>query len=453
MTAQQKALTLTCVAVFLLLAAPRARVGPGGIPIYLYDVFGALAFGFAYRVSLPSAPAIRLLRSLLAALLFLIVISQVNAGILITSPTNAAYMAIRYFVNVLMAVAILKFAADRNGFDLLTKTIIAATAVTATITLLLSVPATRDLILPLMKVPFLNPTAMWVDRTLASSQSAVRGESLIGTSTITGAFLASMWPIVACMPFLRVDPRSAWNRLRGPIAALVALGALATYSRGALLALGAACVVLLVKGSRRTRQASAALILAAGFTFYFAPSESESLMIDRYSNRFSALAEGLRAGGEFDTANEADRLESYIAPFIYLSENPEMAVLGHGNARGRTTRLHPSPVTFPTHALIPSAMVKFGLVSALILVSMIVLAIRSLPQASPNESERSRQARASVLAMFAAASIWFIVGHAAISTARGFGLTMTMIALAHGVALHLRQGPSAARPKNGSRRL
>ncbi|MDB4559357.1 O-antigen ligase family protein [Planctomycetota bacterium] len=439
-TTQQKALYATCAAIFLLLVAPRARFDPGGIPIYFYDVVGSLAFGLAYSLPFPSDSYLRRFRALLSALLILILVSQINCGVSFTSPTNAAYMAIRYVTNTLMAVTILKMSARREGFDLMIKTIIIACTFTAITTILVSIPATRGLVSPLLQIPILNPNSEWVGRYLASAPSVVRGESLIGTSTITGAFLASMWPIVACMPFIKVDAKSAWQRLRVPMSGLVALGALMTYSRGALVAVGAACIVFLLRGSQQTRRASAALIVAVCAVAYLAPTDSDNFMVDRYSKRFAILAEGVRAGGEFSSVNEAVRLQSYIDPFTWLASHPRNLVLGVGNSRGNITKGHAEFPTYKAHAVIPNAMMRFGLLSAALFLSIILLAFNAVGSGQRSDGQRSKQAAASIQAMLAAASIWFIVGHAAISTARGYGLTMMMVALALGVRLHLRQG-------------
>ena len=74
-----------------------------------------------------------------------------------------------------------------------------------------------------------------------------------------------------------------------------------------------------------------------------------------------------------------------------------------------------------------------------IVLSSLAAAIRTRPD--PLEV---RSQRAGIVAAFGAAGVWFVIGHAAISTARGFALTMMLVAMAH--ALHARgqEGPSRA---------
>ena len=435
-TGQQRALLAVCAAVFMLLAAPRARIGPAGIPVYLFDVLGVLAFALAYTLPYPTGAFIRRAKNLFAAFMVLILISQINCAVLLTSTTNAAYMAARYVSSGMLAVAFYKLAARRESFDLLIKTIIAGSCFSAAFSILSSLPFTRSLIEPLLRADFLNPAAKFVR---LDSQYAMRGNTLIGTSTITAGFLASMWPIVACMPLIAAGPSSVWNRFRGAMAALVAFGALATYSRGGLVALGAACAVLLVKGSVKTRRASTALIVAVCAVAYMAPKDSDALMIDRYDKRFGAMIDGVRAGGQFESSNEAGRFQSYIYPFLWVLDHPEAAIMGYGNDAGKRTKFNRGTVPwYDSHALVPRTMYQFGAVAAVILVWLLTSTVTGLGRQRAGDSEASTQASASIYAMFAAASIWFLVGHAAISTTRGFTLTMIMIALALAVRTHLR---------------
>lgn len=425
---RSRADNLTAIAVFLLLAAPRARVGPAGIPVYAFDFVGVLAFIASYRLTAPVTRRIRTGLNLSLGLALTIMAAQAHHAVWSGSIMEPTYMAVRYLSAGALAMAAYKSSCRYSGRTKVLAAAIAGMAFTATISVCASLPQTRFIVTPVFGVSLLNPTAEYASEQLSEAAGGMRGHSLVGTSTLTGAFLAIGWPL-ALLAAQQLRGR-ALQSLAYASSFWIAVGALATYSRGALVALCAAALALLLRGSSIERRASLALISATVLAAIALPKESDSLMVDRYQTRFAALADGARRGGQFENESESERLRSWTEPVVFALAHPETLLLGYGNARSRTNFNHPDAPDFFRHSLPSKTYYYFGVSGFVLFARLLWIAFVTQARSDRRGDPTQKASSACGTAAFAAAGVWFIVGHAAISTIRGFALTLFIVALA-----------------------
>lgn len=448
--ASRRASQLTALAVFLLTAAPRARLDQLGIPVYAFDVVGVLAFLANYPYPAQPTRAGSQTAGWTLALVVTIVAAQVHHVFMTDDVMRSTYMLLRYLSGMALAVAVFKSLRRPGGPPWVIGALMAGMCTTALLALLASLPQTRGLIRPVFEISLLSPTAARSGERLGASLAGMRGTSLVGTSTLTGAFLAIGWPI-AYVTLEATRDRGRWmRRVTTAAAFLIAAGAVATYSRGAVVALAAAATVFAVIGTSRQRTAAFALVVAATMGWIVLPRDSDTLLLSRYGSRFGMLAEGIRNGGEFEEESEMVRILSWTEPVEWVVSHPESLVLGYGNTRGKATMKVDDAPDFHRHAVPAAALYYFGGLGLLAFVGIVLSSLAAAIRTRPDPLE-VRSQRAGIVAAFGAAGVWFVIGHAAISTARGFALTMMLVAMAH--ALHARgqEGPSRAGPLDSPR--
>lgn len=324
---------------FVLLGAPRTFIRLAGAPLYLVD-------GLAVLVSMAaiSRPAPRATRSTVlvrGALLFLasVLMSEAYGALLYGVFMEPVYIAARYTLGVGLVLSIPRLFSYRGVPEAFFLGLAGGVGFSGLVTLGMSLPGTREFFLgTFIDNPILNPVAAGergLGGLLAQFQRerAIRGSSLIGTSTITAGFLGTAWPLA-----LVCTSQPGWgraSRLLGRLAVILGpVGLLATYGRAAwaMALVGVATLGALGSGGGR-RAAFMLLGVVAAIASLVGQSE-EYTMMDRLANRTQAAVYNPLEG-----ESERERFQSFVEPLSYLMEHPSWLFLGPGRAGERLARV------------------------------------------------------------------------------------------------------------------
>lgn len=347
-------------------SASTISVGP--IPVYYLDILAGLLFLLILnkRISKPLSPVKSRVVGALKILWFSMVISELYGITIHGGVFESIYMTLRYTVAVGLTLTIPSIINSRNDVEQLLKGLLIGGAITAVITVGSSLPQSRPYV---SKYVLQNPVVGARNTThvrmgeFRGADKAVRGNSLLGNTNITGGFLILIWPVAMfCTSFFQT--RTA-KRIAIAASILIPFGALASYSRATYFAL---CLVLVVtafygKGSSRTLSILAAL-LVCGVVFILG-QDSESLYIDRVIRSTERILEN-RQG-----ADASERFLSYGDTIRHLSTHPRWLMIGGGGAgkkmqaRGERVRIDFDRSQYANHSAFAMAYFYFGMPAAI----------------------------------------------------------------------------------------
>jgi hypothetical protein len=228
---------ILCVAVFLLAAAPRFRYVLAGIPIYFIDVFAAISFVYAMRYPMWRQGTPSIIYRCLIVFLFGLVIGQLNGMVFYPAFMQSLYMLLRYACVVSFVYSVPQLVNNSRDFDLLIKSAVGGLLATAAVAVLVSLPGTRGTISSvILSNPMLEPAAVRTTEKLQIRQvgTGTRGISLVGTSTLTGAFLSILWPIAFILTLPQFSD-TRWRQAATVACVIAPIGAVMTYSRSAVV--------------------------------------------------------------------------------------------------------------------------------------------------------------------------------------------------------------------------
>ncbi|MBC2717418.1 MAG: hypothetical protein HF978_19095 [Desulfobacteraceae bacterium] len=255
------------------------------------------------------------------------------------------------------------------------KAIVAGLLCASAVTIMYSLAPMRPLVMKtVLSYKFLVPEAESLARkTLyyGGLTEAMRGQSLIGTSTITTGFLGTMWAFT----FL-----AASNTM--------------------ILVIGLAIVVLKV-----------------GW-------QSELFMVDRVFEKTQLAIEN-----PYEEESFAQRLRSFTQPFSHLLEHPFWLIAGAGrigqklSSRGNVEAELRDLAGLSKHSGFGMAYYCYGLVAAithtLIMLSGFLLILKRLQKPSPEGAPLYRITWQTFLIAWCGLLFWWLPGHAMIGEARG----------------------------------
>jgi len=440
-----------CVTAFVLSAAPRVRVMVGPAPLYLLDVCAVVTLYYAWQARPAGFSHARKLRAAVLAFLCFIVAGQLSNAVSGTWILEPAYMLGRYGLAVSLFFSAQRLIASLADMMRVFKSLALGLAVTSLLLVFVSLPPTRGVVTAyVFNNPMLEPVAEDGPVSLGAQGEAARGRSLVGTSTLSGGFINTLWPF-ALLLASSASVSAGWKRTALFAAVVAPFGAAVTYARGAVLGLGLTLLVFStlrrgVKG--KASQYAVATVLVAVGVFHCVGWDSDLFFFERYEKRFKIALEN-PLGDE----NERARLLSYVGPVEHLTKNPLFFVLGEGNTAGRW-----SPIAGvsqksqnASHSSFAFSYYGFGMIAALC--NVFLIASATLIMYRVVRSAGNRHAPQAVAALCLLASLvgmipWWLFGHATASDPRGMMLYMLVLGL---VAAFPRTGQWVRASSNPSR--
>ena len=415
-----KALKFLCITVLLLLGAPKINIKLGPIPLYLIDVF--ILLSMYYARSLPKLTYKTPYKNLVQFILFMILLNEFLNGLRIGTLIQPIYLMLRMSLAVSLFFTVSKIIRKPEHLTTILKYGLFGALITTTLLITTSLPMTRGFSTIILSNPNLTPNAnSLTESILSAGESGIRGSSLIGVSILSGAFLNVIWPLLfLLLTFFK--PKGILKYIFIISIALVPVGVIMTYSRGAILALILVSIGIVFFQKGKYRSIVLILLLGGYISFSFIGLDSKYFFFSRIVDRTEAAL-----NNPFDDVREAERLNAYIQPFEHLLNNPFYLFLGEGWARKKVIKAevlegNEKRGDRADHAVFAAAYYSYGLITSLSIVFLYLLLIKHsfrIINNTPNNNYFSSKFTRLLFVVLIGFSSWFSFGHAAVSNPRG----------------------------------
>ncbi len=413
------ALMWLCAAVFVLTAMPRLNIKIGPLPLYAIDFLIFMTFVHSLKIrSLYQGK--RPFETLIQFILMFAILGEFGAVVYSGSISEPVYILIRTFLAFSLFYSVSRIVHTRADILAIIKVATLGIIITATLMIMTSLPFTRSIVMSVIfSNLYLEPAAEQAMRSILTmsyfADVGVRGRSLVGVSILSGAFINTMWPLIALL-YRWPGQIGLWKMLALAGSLLAPLGVVLSYSRGAVLGLFLVVGGVLFFGSGRTRQGVIVAVLVSVSIFSFFGWGSKLFFFERLEERTVAMIEN-----PYEDVRETERLFAYSEPFEHVIDQPQFLVMGEGvsihKAGGPSQQGGKA-----THAAFAKAHYSYGMIAAFLYVLLVIKGfsyvrwqIKLRKRSGGIASLYSQALFASLLGMLP----WFVFGHAAISQPRG----------------------------------
>lgn len=442
--AGQRNLQWLCAAVFLLTAVPRLRVLVAGVPLYAVD----LALVATFYCSLAHAERTRRLPfgGFIKTLLLFTCLGELWGVERSSSILPAVYMTCRFALAFSLFFSVNRIVDSEEKFGSVLKAAVAGLVVTSGLIILTSLPGTRGLATShFFSNALLEPAAESVIRTFGRiEEGGMRGRSLVGTSTLSGAFIVTLWPL-AFLLYRWPGTGIFWKGLALAGCLIAPFGAVMTYSRATILGLALVALAFGLFGAGGARRFVIVALSLAYLVFDSIGWDSELFLFERLERRTMAAIEN-----PYEDPQESERILSYVEPFGHLIENPEFLFLGRGQVRAKmakrgeisgTQQLY-SGVNPATHSAFSMTYYSSGMIAAFCNVFLVMSGFLKVFHGAKSSEHLPLPAWERVAPMVMLASLmgmmpWWLFAHGSVSAPRGamfFFLVFGLIATVAGFA-------------------
>jgi len=301
--------------------------------------------------------------------------------------------------------------------------------ITAVLMITSSMPPTRGIAVEFFSFNMLVPASAELSRAFGvfGPPGGMRGQSLVGMSILSGAFLNTFWPMVALL-YRWPGLGGWWKKLALAGTVLAPIGVVMGYSRGALVGLVFVVAGLMLFGSGRNRRGVIISVLLGLTVFSAVGWNSNLFFFDRIENRVSEMI-----ADPYHDERETGRIYAYTEPFSHVMEHPRFFFVGEGvsvrkipNAGGgeRAGKAY--------HALFGAAYYAYGMVAAFIYMFFIFRIFFFVWQQMRRFSGTNSIPLLYSQALFAAMLgmlPWLLLGHAVVTLPRGTELFCLLVGL------------------------
>lgn len=412
-----KALKFLCITVLLLFGAPKINIKLGLIPLYLIDVF--ILVTMYYARSLPKLTYKIPCKNLIQFILFMILLNELLNGLRIGTLIQPVYLMIRMSLAVSLFFTVSKIIRNPEHLTTILKYSLFGASITAILLITTSLPMTRGFSTIILSNPNLTPNAnSLTESILSAGDSGIRGSSLIGVSILSGAFLNVVWPLLFLL-FTFYKPKGILKYILIITIALVPVGVIMTYSRGAILALILVLIGIVFFQKGKYRSIVLILLLGGYISFSFIGFDSKYFFFERIVSRTQAAL-----NNPYSDERESERINAYIQPFEHVLNNPIYFYIGEGFARDKVTNTTDlsGGINRSDHAVFAKAYYAYGMITSLSLVFLYLFLINytfKFVRKTPNNNLFSSKLTRLLLVVLLGFSSWFTFGHAAVSNPRG----------------------------------
>ena len=412
--------------VVLLTALQKARIEIGPMPLYFVEVLVVvLLLKTSHSTELLWSKDSRRILFLAKFFFLCVILGEIRGAFSYNFILPAIYQIARYGLGISLLFVLPRLVKTPQQFQVVLKAAVLGMLITGSLSIFSSLPPTRFIAKYVFSNPVLNPTVKSVEKAMdfRGSDYAIRGISLVGPATVTGAYLCILWPL-GILAYRRIDSNTKWKRLSLLACIIAPIGALATYSRGAWL--GVSLITCLLglfgfSGSRRMIILFAAVVI---IIVSHVGLESQFFYIERIEKRTMATINDPYASGY-----ESSRFLSYTDPFKHLLENPSWLLAGTGSAgskmaeRGDIDSSSSGKAMIATHSVFGRAYLDYGLPGALchifLMLSALALILRNLKYTRHTDPDEHLTWQILLAVWLGGLLPWWLFGHAAVSTARG----------------------------------
>jgi hypothetical protein len=413
--------------IFVLFTIPKANLRLGPIPLYLIDLFVLFLLVVAPRRAPPSARKTVRFSNLLGIILLLALLSEVMGMVTFGFSFETVYQSMRTVIAFLVFPLTVRFIRSPSDLRLVLQATALALLFTSLLMIMTSIPQTRNFVINgVMSYEFLEPNARGVvDKFEDTEDRGVRGQTLVGISILSAAFINVCWPLVALL--LRWPEHIGLMRNVAVLACLVApFAVLMSYSRGAITSLILIILFGLLWGLNHVRRGILFPAVIFGIVVFSIGVGSSIFFFDRLVTRTTAALNPELAG-----VGEHERLHSYTEPFEHVIDHPGFFFLGEGvTVRYAASAIAPQQMGKATHSVFSIAYYSYGMIAAIIYIFLIYRIL--FFTAAMTKSKRGTLSRAFAQALFLVVVglvPWLAFAHGAVSASRGSMLLFFVVAL------------------------
>jgi len=403
-------LNITLVVMFTF---PKLNLNFAGIPLYIIDFLLILNWLVVDRKNQKSLD--KIIFTIFFSSIFFICISELFAFLTLNYSIEPFYSLIRTLLTYSLLILLFRRIQSEQEFYRAFIWVVRFSLVTVLLVVLSSIPQTRDFITKnVFELSFLDPAKGFLDKwDKADIDEVLRGRSLIGVSIITGYYLVFVY--VLNMIVTKINRNSLSRITQKIFQYIIIIGVLFTNSRGPILTLILVILVdfLYLNSFRKISSIVISSVIIIGITFVFDLSD-----LELYFNRVIDGSEKLIDGNEGFGESENERLLAYIEPFEVIGRNLFLIFFGLGISERNIIDFQGRNLS--DHAVFASAIYSYGLIFALLFISLLGYLIFKMINSSsvyrPNQVQ-----------FFVVIFIWQLLGHAIISETRGMNILMITI--------------------------
>lgn len=313
---------------FLLLAVPRLRIVIASAPIYAIDILAALVYMAANRMPAIKWSTVKPLPTQVSLFLVFMMIGELNGLLIYGAFLESIYVFVEYSLALSLFFTIPRVLSDTKTMAIVLNGIVAGSLCTSVITIMYALGPTRALVMnTIFSSKYLVPTAeRMAQRILAQGgmAEAMRGQSLIGVSTITTGFLGIAWAF-AFLAANWPEVKGKWQSLANLASIVTPIAILMTYGRTAWLTVIAIGSLSLFFGFAKGRRNMVILVFSLVLVVYQVGWQSEWFMVNRVVDATQRTLEN-----PYQDYSTARRLTSYTQIFSHIAKHPAWIVLGAG---------------------------------------------------------------------------------------------------------------------------
>ena len=415
-----KALKFLCIMVLLLFGAPKINIKLGPIPLYLIDVFILLTMYYAR--SLPKLTYKLPYKNLIQFILFMIILNEFLNGLRIGTLIQPIYLMFRMSLALSLFFTVPKIIRKPEHLTTILKYGLIGAFITATLLITSSLPMTRGFSTLILSNPILTPNAVSLSTSiLEAGDSGIRGSSLIGVSILSGAFLNVIWPLLFLL-FSFFKPKGILKYIFIITIALVPVGVIMTYSRGAMLGLILVLIGIIFFQKGKYRSIVLVYLIGGYISFSFIGFDSKYFFFERVVERTEAAL-----NNPYDDERESERINAYVQPFEHVLNNPFYFFIGEGWARKKVKNAevldgNEKRGDRSDHAVFAVAYYAYGMITSFVLVFLYFLLTKytfKIMNMTPNNNLFSSKLTRVLFILLIGFFSWFSFDHGALSDARG----------------------------------
>jgi hypothetical protein len=423
---QKAALRTLALMVLVLTGFPKFSIKVGPVPFYIMDAL--ILFLYLQSRYLPAVTKAQKgyfnIEGPLKLTLFLIALSEIVSGLIINSLLEPIYLTIRFALAVSLYFSISRTINSMADVIYVARFALWGGLITGSLLILYSISFTRPWVnATVFSLKFLEPSKTGTEL-FYEAQSGIRGQSLVGISIISGAFLNVIWPFTLMQLNQKNLPYRRWLLIL--IANfIIPFGVIATYSRGAILGLVMVIFGVLAysKGRLRNVMIFGVVVLLTFFTVV--GWDSEVFFFSRVATTANRILDT-----EQQTVSETERLYAYTEPFEHLFENPLNLFFGEGFAIKKVDDdFREDANDRADHSVFSQAYYAYGMIVAIFYLYFVFYGVSTTYRLARKKNVEAAYFSRAVLAGLLGLLPWFIFGHAAVSTPRGAMLFYFLLAM------------------------
>ncbi len=401
------------IIAFLLSGMPKVRVVVGA-PLYFVDaliLYLVLATSGSRPIKYRGLS--KRLITLVGLYFFFMILSELHGILVYGQYFDSFYLLFRFAMACSLPFVIPKVVRSLRDLAVVLKGLCAGLSLSALLAIFYSLPFTRGIARAVFSIRTICPVS---ESELAQTADALRGQTLIGTSTFSSGVMAMLWPLLymGSALYRRV---ARWKYLF--MAALLALpvGIIATYGRSAWLSVVLVFGSMMLWGGGKGRMKTVFVAIVFALIVAQIGIDSKSLRVDIVVNKTERTI-----NTPLEDENERARFMAYVDPFRHVAKYPIFFMVGTGAARRKCGGNAYEEGKFASHTVPAMAYYTCGVGGAichiLILVTIFRLCYHRLSHAGrmlPSMVWIWRALLASCFGMLP----WWLFGHGAISQPRG----------------------------------